>query len=343
MSLYQEYQKRKNERTQSAKTSAPASSSLLEAYKDKKMAEAFKNGTAGKEIDAVLGRYGNAVSSYYDAAKGQIANRDIYTFNPDASAWNEQSKRALSGIGLLRQDVEGVLSKYSKYLDEDYLNKVYEGLDSDAKSYGDIAEAYRGQSEFYSSFGGERDFGVWANNQKKISAYDSLKENTDFDEEALRGASMGKNLPWDEMLQTGGSLTGNSVASIRTAYQSALAEAETNPTAADWVKRFETDGDSLYGYSFAVNMTDEEAKMYNYLFATEGEQSATEYLRAIEEQVNYRSAQKKYEQVVNSNFIDQLGFVAGTSFAQNIGDLADAFDTSKDYYTPSAGEMALGK
>ena len=177
MSLLEDYRKKKAEDAskENAKGSTVQSgSSLLDIYKDKKTYESFESGDAQKEINAILGRYQNALSSYYDTANKQLAQRDVYSYNPDAAQWNEQSNLAISGIEALKGDVYDVISKYEKYLDGDFIDQIYAGLDSDAKSYGDIAEAYKGQSDIYGSFADENAYNKWYEGYKESERIKSL-------------------------------------------------------------------------------------------------------------------------------------------------------------------------
>lgn len=238
MSLLEDYRKKKAEDAskENAKGSTVQSgSSLLDIYKDKKTYESFESGDAQKEINAVLGRYQNTLSSYYDTANKQLAQRDVYSYNPDAAQWNEQSNLAISGIEALKGDVYDVISKYEKYLDGDFIDQIYAGLDSDAKSYGDIAEAYKGQSDFYGSFADENAYNKWYEGYKESERIKSLDVDSATKElEALK-KERGRYTNTSNIAATHLKALGRTNAVQRFRYEQALSDEE-------WLSANDPDG-----------------------------------------------------------------------------------------------------
>lgn len=90
-------------------------------------------------------------------------------------------------------------------------------------------------------------------------------------------------------------------------------------------------------------MTDDEVKMYNYIYNTKGEDKASEYLRDIAEGLNYKAAQKKAEEN-KGDTVKEIGygiesgldqFRQGTRSIVNGLENDEALPTSKQQYTGS--------
>ena len=93
--------------------------------------------------------------------------------------------------------------------------------------------------------------------------------------------------------------------------------------------------------SFALAMTEEEVKIYDYYLAKHGKQKAKEYLDSIEESVSGRVARGYFNQMEDKPVLEYLfGVAAGADqFASGIKNLF----SDKDYIPASPIQMASGK
>ena len=132
---------------------------------------------------------------------------------------------------------------------------------------------------------------------KKYNAYESLRSNADFAERSQAGKS--KRVQFDLLDPSTWSAGDdkydfvNDIDGYRNAVKF-LSETSGQPT-------------SYGAYSPLSHITDEEKAMYNYLYATEGKEAAEEYLKYIEEGLNYRQGKAEAD-IVGDSLLKAAGY-----------------------------------
>lgn len=158
--------------------------------------------------------------------------------------------------------------------------------------------------------------------------------DSEFDKYSQKGNEL------DEMPNAWEKLWGatwNDVANLRNGGLEAYEEAANN---AGGAKNNLLDALS---YKAAKYMKDDEFKVYNYYYAKDeenGTDTATEYLKSIEQTLNSRQAEKKFESLEGHTFLELVfGVEAGLDqFASGI----ESLFSNEDYIPPSAIQMASG-
>lgn len=101
------------------------------------------------------------------------------------------------------------------------------------------------------------------------------------------------------------------------------------------------DSDSPFEKRGLDYMNDNEVKIYNYFYATEGKEKAEEFLDSIQESLNYRKGSADFGDLEGRTFAELLfGVEAGLDqFSSGVKNL---FNTSDEYIPSSATQMTSG-
>lgn len=94
---------------------------------------------------------------------------------------------------------------------------------------------------------------------------------------------------------------------------------------------------SYDAYSPLSHITDEEKAMYNYLYATEGKEAAEEYLKYIEEGLNYRQGKAEAD-IVGDSLLKAAGYGIRTGAERFGTGIAGMFDDEAK--APAASEYS---
>ena len=206
--------------------------------------------------------------------------------------------------------------------------------DSELSKYGNMSDAAKSLSEktkFYE-------------NAKRVQAGIALKENAqnaeDFGEYSEVGGKI-SNPTFEDVsghfwLPSGVKKIKNKVTYSRENYDKALDKAiEVSESHAPDV--------TAYGVNpLYLEMNDDEVAIYNYYLSKEGEEKADEFLNSITESLNYRQAEKTFEEGFRNKPLLEgiLGFSAGLD--QWASGVKSLFNTDGEYVPQSVTQMMSG-
>ena len=88
-------------------------------------------------------------------------------------------------------------------------------------------------------------------------------------------------------------------------------------------------------------VNEDEVKIYNYYYATEGKEKAEKFLDSIQESLNYRKATGDFKEIEGKTFKELL-FGAEAGLDQFASGMQNIFNTSDDYIPSTATQMASG-
>lgn len=189
-------------------------------------------------------------------------------------------------------------------LDTESYNSLAESIKNLSQGGADSVKAFKDANALYSSFASQGDYDKWYSNYTaKQNEINSVLNADDFEKYYSLGndAKYGQHLVFEVL--------GNSPVDY-----------PTHVTVNGKKENFS--GGSLLS-NFKATATDTEKQLYNYYLGKYGAEKASEYLKSIAEDINYREGQQIFDKI-KDNTLAQLGYsaVAGLdSFASGLGNV----------------------
>lgn len=257
--------------------------------------------------------------------------------------WERENKKSLdilnnyydrinNGEWLSAEDRAAYKSALDSYIDSSTrLRNVGKAFgqsytESEEKSWLDSVNAMRGNYDsanaFYSQFANDREYGVYKTRQDQYANYNAATESPDFD--MYSGFVEGTD---DFNYHY---VNGNAGAYFQPYIDGQKPFVVGFGGVSNQAKNADERG---YG-----EMTDEEIKLYNYYFKTQGREKAQEYLDFITDDLVRRKAGQEYEEMKGKSDLEKIfyGFTAGIESGmtgiENIG----ALITGEQGFTPSS-------
>ena len=193
------------------------------------------------------------------------------------------------------------------------------------KSLSSVADSVSKLNDYYSQFASEDDYNDWYKKQKE---QDDILGAEDFEEYYQKGKADDDNN--DFIMELFGTPVGES--NYIEHYRKYYADKENYGA-----------GTISKNASFALAMTEDEVKIYNYFLGKEGKKKAQEYLDSIEDSVNQRVASGLYQTVDENKFLEMTfavsagldQFMSGVRNLDNFVMGAEADPTSAIQYANS--------
>ena len=239
------------------------------------------------------------------------------------NAWNS-TKDSVNNISQLIREVES----YKSYINED----AYNTLSSTLSTLKDNYDSYLNFSKTITNFDSEEEFNKWYEGAKrKAEEEQKILGADDFEEYYQKGKTDDDNN--DFIMEIFGKPVGESnyIEHYRKKYADSFEE--------------ETYGGGLTSKnaSYALAMTDDEVKIYDYYLGKYGKKKAEEYLDSIKETLNQRVGSGMYKTVEGNNLLETtFAFSAGLDqFISGVGNLdnlimgTEADPTSATQYASS--------
>ena len=254
-----------------------------------------------------------------------------------------------------KEDIEEYREALDRYIESSNnlrtVNRSFGGETDDDESWQEtvtsLKSGFESANEFWSHFESQDDYDTWLTATTKKAETTKKQEEEraavlgadDFEKYFSQGNEYGEEQSlWDKL--TG--KTYNSVSHMRNDPEAlaAFEEAAKAANGASWgsPERILTNQSE---YKAAKYMTDDEFKVYNYYYAKDvenGTDTASEFLKSIEETLNERAALEKFADL-DGRTIEELLFGITAGLDQFESGAINLFDVKSDYIPASPTQM----
>lgn len=247
------------------------------------------------------------------------------------SAWKEIQNRGTT--------IKAWLYKNKSRLNEDSYKSLTDTLSSIDSNANWVIEDFENASKFYSSFETEDAYNDWKANEDWKKEFMSKE---DFEEKSQYQSTVTYyNNLWMTKPKIGDALyeyVNNQKIKEEYAFETTEEGARSKIKSEGLAYSLDTkgDGETTYeekGYDY---LTDDEVKIFNYYYATEGKEKAQEYLNSLEQTLQYREANEIYGNIDSDIGRYLFGVYAGVEqFKSGIEGVGNAIFGNEQIVTDS--------
>jgi len=326
--------------------------------------DAYKQYLTGRADEETLSQISSIRDDYSKVLEGFDQYTESYGKYSSADEWNQALKEAEKAEAdrkaLLDYDQvagQAEIDELQKIVDEiddlqGAINATYSGVAVGARAYAneqeravlearmhELVAQYGGVSEIRAALSNKRAYHALASRAQKGVELASVVGNEDFLENSQYISTAFKpETFWDKFHFTEYNLGYDD---LTHQYINGDEEfrAEVSRKHSNY-NRNTMDGESRFEEANLDQMSEDEVKIYNYYYNTEGKEKAEEYLDSIQETLNYRKAQKTFGALEGKTFLEMVfGVEAGVDqFSSGIKNLF----SGKDYIPTSEMQFASG-
>ena len=279
----------------------------------------YKNAeTVGKEISNRVNKWLTNNNHYISNAQHRFSGNNT-TFRTDASDWLSTVTAQRENFQKEAESIKSVLTQYKDFFGDDYVNSVFKALDGNLKAQENVLDASTKDVEYWSQWASEDEYYT----AKRHYDYQKKYEGKSYEEivSALDALSNAEEKEWlnahkYSLLSSASDFADNSqyVTTYRggekfNAFSGTYVDSGFDDIMYDYINRDETARNrkaltdiaydlSLLGLdkSERGEMTDDEIKIFNYLYATQGSDAAYEYIEQITSDLNIRQREAREKQ-----------------------------------------------
>ena len=311
---YKEWKKKKNARSEGESTdSSSQTASVDDRYKAWRAQRLDLEGIANSIADRTstwLKNHNNYLSNYNNRFSGRKGTyEDSYV--ADAGDWLSTVSQQRDNFEKEANSILSMLDKYGDYLDPKWTSSIRDALTSAGTQQADILKYATGDSDYWSQFASEDEYGLWQTDQ----GYRSKYAGKSYDEivAAIEELDDSSEKDWLSSHKYGLLSTAEDFAE-NSKYKSTYRGGEKfnswagvytdtgfDDIAYDYINRNETarnrqalsdiqSNAALLGLdnSERGEMTDDEIAIFNYLYATKGSDTAYAYIEELTGDLNAR-------------------------------------------------------
>ena len=369
------------QQTGSANSSASASSSSARRAKLTQLKMASAQATI-PEITSRVDTWLKNNETYFSNAQNRFSGENTtYRTGVASSQWLSTVSKQRENFQKEAESIKSVLNQYKDVFGQEYVNSVYEALDGNLKAQESIIEASKQDLEYWSQFANKDEYDT----AQRYYGYQQLYAGKSYEDitGALKRLADSEEKEWLKanrysLLSTAADWEENSA--YKTTYRGGekfnawagmYTDTGYDDIMYDYINRDKRAIDRQAVADIATNaaflgldnsergeMTDDEIKIFNYLYATQGSETAYEYIKYLTSDLNARqreTEQKKWaayakESPVGSSVFSVLTSpLKGLSYIGQVGDYMQdgSIDQNAGYnkfsYINSAIREEVGK
>ena len=311
---YEEWKKKKNARSEGESTdSSSQTASVDDRYKAWRAQRLDLEGIANSIADRTstwLKNHNNYLSNYNNRFSGRKGTyEDSYV--ADSGDWLSTVSQQRENFEKEANSILSMLDKYGDYLDPKWTSSIRDALTSAGAQQADILKYATGDSDYWSQFASEDEYGLWQTDQGYRSKYSG--QSYDDIMATIGQLADGEEKQWLSSHKYGLLSTAEDFAE-NSKYKSTYRGGEKfnswagvytdtgfDDIAYDYINRNETarnrqalsdiqSNAALLGLdnSERGEMTDDEIAIFNYLYATKGSDTAYAYIEELTGDLNAR-------------------------------------------------------
>ena len=315
----------------------------------------YKNAeTIGKEISNRVNTWLTNNNNYISNAQNRFSGNNT-SYRTDSSDWLTVVTTQRENFQKEADNIKSVLTQYKDFFGQDYVDSVFEALDGNLKAQQNVLDAATKDVEYWSQWASPDEYYTAKRHydyQKKYEgmSYDQILSSLDALDDAEEKEWL--NAHKYSLLSSASDFADNSqyVSTYRGGEKFNYLSGTYSDTGFDdimydYINRDETARQRKLNTDIAYNtallgldkserreMEDDEIKIFNYLYATQGSDAAYEYIDLITSDLNIRQREAREKQYAEYAKEDPVGTsvfsvvtspLKGLSYIGQIADYAD--------------------